>query len=135
MPCLGLMSCFFSSRRLHTRCALVTGVQTCALPICSIAFSSRQPDADRRRLDADPDDPFMVRQHRATRVGIGRHLGFAEPLALRIDDTNSPLVQRDVPSNLSLHRSVSISAPPPAPPHLPALTISLPPLAALPPAP
>src|SRR3546814_997875 len=26
--------CFFSSRRRHTRCALVTGVQTCALPIC-----------------------------------------------------------------------------------------------------
>src|SRR3546814_6129854 len=28
---------FFSSRRRHTRCALVTGVQTCALPI-SIVF-------------------------------------------------------------------------------------------------
>src|SRR3546814_6626734 len=26
---------FFSSRRRHTRCALVTGVQTCALPICA----------------------------------------------------------------------------------------------------
>src|SRR3546814_1246130 len=26
---------FFSSRRRHTRCALVTGVQTCALPIFS----------------------------------------------------------------------------------------------------
>src|SRR3546814_14002184 len=25
---------FFSSRRRHTRCALVTGVQTCTLPIC-----------------------------------------------------------------------------------------------------
>src|SRR3546814_10605370 len=25
---------FFSSRSRHTRCALVTGVQTCALPIC-----------------------------------------------------------------------------------------------------
>src|SRR3546814_6454475 len=25
---------FFSSRRRHTICALVTGVQTCALPIC-----------------------------------------------------------------------------------------------------
>src|SRR3546814_8226055 len=25
--------CLFSSRRRHTRCALVTGVQTCALPI------------------------------------------------------------------------------------------------------
>src|SRR3546814_1535227 len=29
---------FFSSRRRHTRCALVTGVQTCALPI---SFHSR----------------------------------------------------------------------------------------------
>src|SRR3546814_4572287 len=27
---------FFSSRRRHTRCALVTGVQTCALPISSM---------------------------------------------------------------------------------------------------
>src|SRR3546814_8651902 len=26
---------FISSRRRHTRCALVTGVQTCALPICA----------------------------------------------------------------------------------------------------
>src|SRR3546814_6191390 len=26
--------CFFSSRRRHTGCALVAGVQTCALPIC-----------------------------------------------------------------------------------------------------
>src|SRR3546814_261841 len=35
---MGSMMCirvffFFSSRRRHTRCALVTGVQTCALPI------------------------------------------------------------------------------------------------------
>src|SRR3546814_913998 len=29
---------FFSSRRRHTRCALVTGVQTCALPIYRTAF-------------------------------------------------------------------------------------------------
>src|SRR3546814_3697948 len=31
----GLCQCdlFFSSRRRHSRCALVTGVQTCALPI------------------------------------------------------------------------------------------------------
>src|SRR3546814_9914948 len=27
------LSFFFASRRRHTRCALVTGVQTCALPI------------------------------------------------------------------------------------------------------
>src|SRR3546814_6033897 len=29
---------FFSSRRRHTRCALVTGVQTCALPISRLIF-------------------------------------------------------------------------------------------------
>src|SRR3546814_6381146 len=29
---------FFASRRRHTRCALVTGVQTCALPICERPF-------------------------------------------------------------------------------------------------
>src|SRR3546814_2855747 len=33
MACLNLAFFFFSSRRRHTRCALVTGVQTCALPI------------------------------------------------------------------------------------------------------
>src|SRR3546814_17876047 len=30
---------FFSSRRRHTRCALVTGVQTCALPICQFSLN------------------------------------------------------------------------------------------------
>src|SRR3546814_8382970 len=29
---------FFSSRRRHTRCALVTGVQTCALPILRLSM-------------------------------------------------------------------------------------------------
>src|SRR3546814_952409 len=31
---------FFSSRRRHTRCALVTGVQTCALPIFNLGATS-----------------------------------------------------------------------------------------------
>src|SRR3546814_10402518 len=30
---------FFSNRRRHTRCALVTGVQTCALPIFNLQYS------------------------------------------------------------------------------------------------
>src|SRR3546814_8074161 len=34
---------FFLSRRLHTRCALVTGVQTCALPISDGFHRSAQP--------------------------------------------------------------------------------------------
>src|SRR3546814_641845 len=35
---------FFSSRRRHTRCALVTGVQTCALPIWN-GWESKEPAA------------------------------------------------------------------------------------------
>src|SRR3546814_5203157 len=33
---------FFSSRRRHTRCALVTGVQTCALPISETVATQYQ---------------------------------------------------------------------------------------------
>src|SRR3546814_8634284 len=33
LTCRSCCLVFFSSRRRHTRCALVTGVQTCALPI------------------------------------------------------------------------------------------------------
>src|SRR3546814_17273368 len=41
-----LLCFFFSSRRRHTRCALVTGVQTCALPI---AHAGPRCDAKIRR--------------------------------------------------------------------------------------
>src|SRR3546814_952528 len=40
---------FFSSRRRHTRCALVTGVQTCALPIFVL---SPHPSAARCTQEA-----------------------------------------------------------------------------------
>src|SRR3546814_20144881 len=52
---------FFSSRRRHTRCALVTGVQTCALPI---SFSS-PPDA------GDNYEPFMRQQLMAAMASVG----------------------------------------------------------------
>src|SRR3546814_7559516 len=38
---------FFSSRRRHTRCALVTGVQTCALPIWTKLNSPHPPEKSR----------------------------------------------------------------------------------------
>src|SRR3546814_10714617 len=46
---------FFSSRRRHTRCALVTGVQTCALPICT--QTHLVGTRDLAVLDPGPDDP------------------------------------------------------------------------------
>src|SRR3546814_3510972 len=50
---------FFSSRRRHTRCSLVTGVQTCALPISTVAtmpdenFLSQVPAASALFLRED----------------------------------------------------------------------------------
>src|SRR3546814_8924350 len=38
-----VFSLFFSSRRRHTRCALVTVVQTCALPICKVLAKAPSP--------------------------------------------------------------------------------------------
>src|SRR3546814_6391459 len=46
---------FFSSRRRHTRCALVTGVQTCALPISSLASpcSAELPHSNGKPLKSN----------------------------------------------------------------------------------
>src|SRR3546814_3951867 len=57
---------FFSSRRRHTRCALVTGVQTCALPIYHHLLERREARAGAgARCLADGELP----QH--TRLGEG----------------------------------------------------------------
>src|SRR3546814_18541901 len=46
---------FFSIRRRHTRCALVTGVQTCALPILPLILTHGWPSTFREFLDVvDP---------------------------------------------------------------------------------
>src|SRR3546814_15079178 len=47
---------FFSSRRRHTRCALVTGVQTCALPILGGHDIVRQYKAARSRIGLVPQE-------------------------------------------------------------------------------
>src|SRR3546814_12403566 len=57
---------FFSSRRRHTRCALATGVQTCALPISALATSAY----DARRL--------------ARRVGSGASFSVASTISASV---------------------------------------------------
>src|SRR3546814_8174756 len=44
---------FFSSRRRHTRCALVTGVQTCALPISALPPAPPTPTTVIRGFSSD----------------------------------------------------------------------------------
>src|SRR3546814_4798690 len=56
---------FFSSRRRHTRCALVTGVQTCALPISRRRRLDRG-GADRARHPAGNPAPRSLRAPLAT---------------------------------------------------------------------
>src|SRR3546814_18424101 len=77
-----MVSCFlffFSSRRRHTRCALVTGVQTCALPICQCRPLLHAYRGDRRGVghalpphhpsppDHGPHAPPLRRHHGGTR--------------------------------------------------------------------
>src|SRR3546814_9573306 len=64
---------FFSSRRRHTRCALVTGVQTCALPLIRNTFTvAVYIDTGKRRcLDAVfTKVPYGI-QHRIGTFEIG----------------------------------------------------------------
>src|SRR3546814_1034169 len=83
---------FFSSRRRHTRCALVTGVQTCALPIFGkhgivraldrearedqriglaiTAFAERRAVFDTFVTDA-PQEIAHVHRQRARQLGVG----------------------------------------------------------------
>src|SRR3546814_3049541 len=44
---------FLSSRRRHTRCALVTGVQTCALPICRVRVTAEMAADTPIRADSE----------------------------------------------------------------------------------
>src|SRR3546814_2387125 len=81
---------FFSSRRRHTRCALVTGVQTCALPILifprspelriaqkfehgafMIAFEVDRLEA-LRRASAQPFDDLTRLQSRSEERRVGK---------------------------------------------------------------
>src|SRR3546814_1401039 len=52
---------FFSSRRRHTRCALVTGVQTCALPIF-------EPGGYHPAADLLPDEETLRRLAHIRRI-------------------------------------------------------------------
>src|SRR3546814_11905613 len=53
---------YFSSRRRHTRCALVTGVQTCALPILVDAW----PLVRAARASAEEAAAYLQRFHHGT---------------------------------------------------------------------
>src|SRR3546814_14359082 len=89
---------FFSSRRRHTRCALVTEVQTCALPI------SRMLGEQREGIGAGEDDMADVEfEDDALRVGSGeqhrigrRAVERREPDIVRVIADRQPVRPRPV---------------------------------------
>src|SRR3546814_11769407 len=86
---------FFSSRRRHTRCALVTGVQTCALPI--LADRPAEDDAvsgvfgGARKRDLAERDAFRRNEDA---FGVEPVEQIIEPLAFLAD----PVLGRDRPA-------------------------------------
>src|SRR3546814_20026197 len=75
-----LLFFFFSSRRRHTRCALVTGVQTCALPIYddfALALARAQPlllHAPLRHLDPVLPEKGLTLEHQRRHAPVTRDL-------------------------------------------------------------
>src|SRR3546814_16929528 len=88
---------FFSSRRRHTRCALVTGVQTCALPICQAEKTRpRLPERGRQiimlaRMMDDMARPEPAHAVRAAVEGIISEIVEAEAK----DPRPPPAFERD----------------------------------------
>src|SRR3546814_11992130 len=87
---------FMSGRRLHTSCALVTGVQTCALPIVVHLGQSRGIEAVDAALSVDlhPDQPGLP-QHlevlgngrgaQGERRGDRKSVGWGKSVSVRVD--------------------------------------------------
>src|SRR3546814_10649773 len=66
---------YFSIRRRHTRCALVTGVQTCALPISTIVYDKLVGIDNGGSLAALPDIAAQLQ-----RLFEGQPIGRGEAL-------------------------------------------------------
>src|SRR3546814_9194020 len=68
------MMFFFSSRRRHTRCALVTGVQTCALPISrgDLGAAAAMLDAARVAVAAETARAYADASSSAERLQVAQ---------------------------------------------------------------
>src|SRR3546814_8964776 len=74
------LCCVFSSIRRHTRCALVTGVQTCALPISAPVMATPSED----QLPAWTKGYFDI-HHISTGRGNATYFVFPDGSTMLID--------------------------------------------------
>src|SRR3546814_5600007 len=81
-------SFFFSSRRRHTSCALVTGVQTCALPILFVVIKDEELESEERRRPGSATD--VTRANVAAAMLAGRQLVIARLQRMGVDVIEVP---------------------------------------------
>src|SRR3546814_7892368 len=87
---------FFSSRRRHTICALVTGVQTCALPISPPRAGFRRDHRRRTRRARSSLSASAARGRRAVRHPDSLHRGVAPGARARRSRRAAPPPAADV---------------------------------------
>src|SRR3546814_20302654 len=78
---LFLVVFFFSSRRRHTRCALVTGVQTCALPIFGSSMTAWRSPHSTSFMPSTALNPAVSSRSDSAGRSVGKGLS---PMALGI---------------------------------------------------
>src|SRR3546814_13780774 len=74
---------FSSSRRRHTSCALVTGVQTCALPSSSVSTTAKRSNASAFLMSTPVRAPFPT----PTMIDMGVANPSAQGQAMMSTDT------------------------------------------------
>src|SRR3546814_4608192 len=88
----------FSSRRRHTRCALVTGVQTCALPISCGAIVLGFSTIDAMRSDPTEKAEKAEKPDERQLANYDPKSIIAPTLADAPNDPNAPVPMTEVPA-------------------------------------
>src|SRR3546814_3816516 len=89
--CVKFVYFFFSSRRRHTRCALVTGVQTCALPISTVLGATEFRQAAAVNLQQALNELPQIRNSVSANQSIGNTTSGTAPVELRGPGTTRTL--------------------------------------------
>src|SRR3546814_20187044 len=97
---------FFSSRRRHTRCALVTGVQTCALPISADGCQALQlakeyqPDIILANINLPGMDGYALAQALRVEVAVAT-TAILLPSPQAVEDPRAPSLKAGADDSLS----------------------------------